>query len=187
MLWWPNEIPELAYGRVLLRRPHQGDVEAVYKGCRDSEVPRFTTIPDDYTILHAQDYVDRVQTSIDIQRELPFVIEFDGTFAGTISLHSINQRNNFAEIGYWIDKDIRGKGVGTTAVKVITNYAIQTIGFKRIEALVDSENIYSQKLLLSAGYAKEGLLRERSTKDSGLQVDMVMLAATSSTWTGLEP
>jgi RimJ/RimL family protein N-acetyltransferase len=186
MLWWPNEIPELAYGRVLLRRPHQGDVEEIYKGSRDPDVPKFTNIPIDYTILHAQDYVDRVQTSLDIQRELPFVIEFGGVFAGTISLHSINQKNNFAEIGYWIDKNLRGKGVGTTAVKVLTDYAIQTIGFKRIEALVESENIYSQKLLISAGFEKEGLLKERSTKDSGLQVDMVMLAATSGSWIGLE-
>ena len=186
MLWWPREIPELAYGRVLLRRPHQSDVEEIYKGCRDSEVPRFTTIPIDYTILHAQDYVDRVQTSLDIQRELPFVIEFGGEFAGTISLHSLNQKNYFAEIGYWVEANLRSKGIGTTAVRILTNYAIQTIGFKRIEALVDSENIYSQKLLLSAGFEKEGLLKARFTKENGEQVDMVMLAATAANWIGLE-
>ena len=186
MLWWPNEIPELAYGRVLLRRPNQGDVEEIYKGARDAEVPRFTTIPIDYTILHAQDYVDRVQTSLDIQRELPFVIEFGGVFAGTISLHSINQKNHFAEIGYWVEKNLRHKGIGTTAVKLLTDFGFQTIGFKRIEALVNSENIYSQKLLVSASYEKEGLLKSRSTKESGEQVDMVMLAATTSDWKGLE-
>ena len=186
MLWWPSEIPELQFGRIILRRPHQGDVEEIYKGARDPEVPRFTTIPLDYTILHAQDYVDRVQTSLDIQRELPFVIEFGGSFAGTISLHTINTRNHCAEIGYWIERNSRNKGIGTTAVKLLTDYALTTIGFKRIEALVEADNVYSQKLLVSAGYEKEGLLKSKSTKEDGTQVDMVMLAAVSSMWKELE-
>ena len=61
-----------------------------------------------------------------------------------------------------------------------------TIGFKRIEALVEADNFNSQKLLVSAGYEKEGLLKSKSTKEVGTQVDMVMLAAVSSMWKELE-
>ena len=81
---------------------------------------------------------------------------------------------------------MRGKGIGTIAAKIITDYGIQTLGFRRIEALVDTDNFASQKLLLSAGYVKEGILASKVTREDGTQIDMVALATTADSWTPLE-
>lgn len=190
MIWWPTEIPTLQYGRLTLRRAIQDDVQPILEACQDPLIPRFTTVPSDYTILHAQNFVDRTQESLELERELPFVITFDVAegekFAGVISLHTINTHNHCAEIGYWMHPDMRGQGIATTAAKLITNLGITSIGFRRIEGVVDVENIASQKLLLKAGYEREGVLKKKVTREDGSQLDMAMLAVTADTWKELE-
>lgn len=189
MIWWPSEIPTLQYGRHTLRPPVESDVNAIYLACQDPLIPRFTTIPVTYTISHALDFVQRVPASIELQREIPFVIEFgvgdEKEFAGVISLHTISIDNNRAELGYWMDSAMRGKGIATMAAKMITGYGFDTLGFKRIEASVDLDNTVSQKLLISAGYEREGILRQRVTRSSGEQIDMVIFAALDKSWTRL--
>ena len=190
MIWWPNEIPTLQYGRVTLRRPVQGDVEPIFEACQDPLIPRYTTVPSDYTILHAQNFVDRTQESLELERELPFVISFDASdgmrFAGVVSLHTINTHNHCAEIGYWMHPSMRGQGIATTAAKMITNLGITSIGFRRIEGVVDTDNIASQTLLIKAGFEREGVLKKKVTREDGSQIDMVVLAATSDTWNEME-
>lgn len=189
MIWWPSEVPTLQYGRYTLRPPNDGDVNAIYLACQDPLIPRFTTVPATYTLSHALDYVQRVPASIELQREIPFLIEFgvgdEKEFAGVISLHTISIDNHRAEIGYWMDTAMRGKGIAKMAVKIITGYGFDTLGFKRIEAAVDFENITSQRLLTSAGYEREGVLRQRVTRSSGNQIDMVIFSALSQSWVRL--
>ena len=124
------------------------------------------------------------------RRELRFVIEYgngaDAKFAGVISLHTINIKNHTAEIGYWLEKSMRGQGIGTIAAKMITDYGLRTIGFRRIDGLADVENAASQKLLTTAGFQKEGILRNKVTRDDGRQIDMALFATTDTTWTPLE-
>lgn len=186
MIWWPSEIPTLQYGRYTLRAPRDSDVTSIFEACQDPLIPGFTTVPANYTMAHALDYVQRVPASIELQRELPFVIEFgvgdEKEFAGVISFHTISIDNHRAEIGYWMHKPMRGKGIGTMATKMITGYGFDTLGFKRIEAAVDLDNIASQKLLTSAGYQREGIQQQRVTRSNGDQIDMVMLAAINQSW-----
>jgi RimJ/RimL family protein N-acetyltransferase len=186
MIWWPTEIPTLTRGLINLRKPELKDTQAVFDGCQDPLIPRFTAISADYSMAHALDYVQRVDASLRTQRELPLVIEHgngdDRKFAGTISFHSISPKNSVGEIGYWMSESMRGKSIATTAVRMLTDYGFTTIGFKRIEAMVDVENIASIKLLTSAGYQREGLLRKKISRDDGRQVDMYLFAAIPEEW-----
>jgi ribosomal-protein-alanine N-acetyltransferase len=186
MIWWPSEVPTLTRGLINLRKPESKDTQAVFEGCQDPLIPRFTAISADYSMAHALDYVQRVDASLRTQRELPLVIEYgngdDRKFAGTISFHSISVKNSVGEIGYWMTESMRGKSIATTAVRILTDYGFRTIGFKRIEALVDVENIASTRLLSSAGYQREGLLRRKISRDDGRQVDMYLFAALPDEW-----
>jgi [ribosomal protein S5]-alanine N-acetyltransferase len=186
MIWWPTEVPTLTRGLVTLRKPELKDTQAVFDGCQDPLIPRFTAISANYSMAHALDYVQRVDASLRTQRELPLVIEYgngeDRKFAGTISFHSISVKNSVGEIGYWMSESMRGKSIATTAVRMLTDYGFATIGFKRVEAMVDIENIASTKLLASAGYQREGLLRKKISRDDGRQVDMYLFAAIPEEW-----
>ena len=84
-----------------------------------------------------------------------------------------------------MDEKMRGKGIATMATKILTGYGLDTLGFKRIEAAVDLENSTSQKLLISAGYEREGVLRQRVTRSNGNQIDMVIFAALNQSWVRL--
>ena len=186
MIWWPTEVPTLTRGLITLRKPEIKDTQAVFDGCQDPLIPRFTAISANYSMAHALDYVQRVDASLRTQRELPLVIEYgngdDRKFAGTISFHSISVKNSVGEIGYWMSESMRGKSIATTAVRMLTDYGFATIGFKRVEAMVDIENIASTKLLASAGYQREGLLRKKISRDDGRQVDMYLFAAIPEEW-----
>lgn len=190
MIWWPGEIPTLQYGRISLRPPAESDVQKIFEACQDPLIPRFTTVPAEYTMAHALDYVQRVPASLELHREFPFIIEFgagdEKVFSGVISFHTISLENSRAEVGYWVDAPMRGKGIGTIATKIITNYGFRTMGFRRIEAAVDIDNTASQKLLISAGYSKEGVLAQRVTRSDGTQIDMVELAALADQWDPLD-
>jgi RimJ/RimL family protein N-acetyltransferase len=189
MIWWPAEIPTLHHGLVTLRPSVERDIDPIYNACQDPLIPAFTTVPTHYTIDHAIDFVRSDLFNFAERRELRFVIDYgngnDIKFAGVISLHTINIKNHCAEIGYWMEKSMRGKGIGTTAAKMITDYGLRTLGFRRIDGLADVDNGASQKLLMSAGYVKEGILRNKVTRDDGRQIDMALFATTDSTWSPL--
>ena len=190
MIWWPSEIPTLQYGLVTLRPSAEKDIDSIFNACQDPLIPAFTTVPANYTLDHAIDFVRSDPFSFSERRELRFVIDYgngdDAEFAGVISLHTINIKNHTAEIGYWMEKSMRGKGIGTIAAKMITDYGFRSLGFRRIDGLADVENAASQKLLTSAGFQKEGILRNKVTRDDGRQIDMALFATTDITWKPLD-
>jgi RimJ/RimL family protein N-acetyltransferase len=190
MIWWPTEIPTLQYGLVTLRPSEEKDIDSIFNACQDPLIPAFTTLPAAYTIDHAIDFVRSDPFSFAERREFRFVVDYgngdDVKFAGVISLHTINIKNHTAEIGYWLEKSMRGKGIGTIAAKMITDYGFRTLGFRRIDGLADVDNTASQKLLTSAGYQKEGILRNKVTRDDGRQIDMALFATTDSSWKPLD-
>ena len=190
MIWWPTEIPTLKYGLITLRPSAEKDIDFIFNACQDPLIPAFTTVPANYTIDHAIDFVRSDPFNFSERRELRFVIDYgngdDAQFAGVISLHTINIKNHTAEIGYWMEKSMRGKGIGTIAAKMITDYGFRSLGFRRIDGLADVENAASQKLLTSAGFQKEGILRNKVTRDDGRQIDMALFASTDITWKPLD-
>ena len=103
---------------------------------------------------------------------------YSNGFAGVISLHSIDLPNHRAEIGYWLAKEARGMRVGTNAAVAITEYGLMTMGFNRIDGIVNVANEPSKKMLLNAGYEYEGIMKKYATRPDGTQIDMALFAAT---------
>lgn len=188
MIWWPNEITTLTHGLITLRPSAESDIDSIFQACQDPIISAYTTVPSLYTLDHAIEFVRSDPFSFAERRELRFVIDYgngaDKEFAGVISLHTINIHNHTAEIGYWIDKNQRGKGIGTIAARMITDLGLREIGFRRIDGLVDVDNLASQRLLVSAGYQKEGILRNKVTREDGSQIDMAVFAVTDTSWEG---
>jgi RimJ/RimL family protein N-acetyltransferase len=191
MIWWPSEIPTLTYGLLTLRPSNESDINDIFNACQDPLIPKFTTVPSGYTIDHAIEFVRSDPFSFTERRELRFVMEHgnggDKKFAGVVSLHTINIKNHTAEIGYWMEKSMRGKAIATTATMMITDYGFATLGFRRIDGLVDVDNEASQKVLMKAGFEREGILRNKVTREDGRQIDMALFATTNTAWKPLNP
>ena len=191
MIWWPSEVPTLTYGTLTLRPSRESDIESIYQACQDPLISHFTTVPANYTLEHAQSFVRQLDPEgLQNKREIRFIIESSQGatpgLAGVISFHSPNFNNKVAEIGYWIAKEYRGKSIGTTAVKVLTNFGFETMGWNRIEAMIDHDNEASKKVVTRAGYEYEGLLRQRVIRANGDVIDMDLYAVLQTNWQGLQ-
>jgi len=207
MIWWPEEIPTLKSDTLTMRPMRPSDAEDIYRAVQDPEIPKFTTLPADYPIDLAIEFANtRAAASFVNKTELVFVIEdsrlenssastststsdsksanlasgypYSNGFAGVMSLHTIDIPNHRAEIGYWLAKEARGQGICTKAAELITEYGLMTIGFKRIDGIVDVRNEPSKAALLKAGYEFEGIMKSYVTRRDGSQLDMALFAAT---------
>ena len=189
MVWWPESIPTLNVGTTTLRPMRATDAEDIYKAVQDPIIPKFTTLPEKYPIELAIEFATTRNVNSHLNKtELVFVMEdsalkssdypYSNGFAGVISLHSINIPNHRAEIGYWMAKEARGKGIGTRSASMITEYGLMTMGFNRIDGIVDLRNEPSKQLLLNAGYEFEGIMKKYVTRSDGSQLDMALFAAT---------
>jgi len=190
MIWWPSEVPTLTYGTLTLRPSRESDIESIYQACQDPLISHFTTVPANYTLEHAQSFVRELDPEgLQSKREIRFIIESSQGaspgLAGVISFHSLNFNNKVAEIGYWIAKEYRGKSIGTNAVKVLTNFGFETMGWNRIEAMIDHDNEASKKVVSRAGYEHEGLMRQRVIRANGDVIDMDLYAVLQKNWQGL--
>jgi RimJ/RimL family protein N-acetyltransferase len=203
MIWWPSEVPTIQYGQFTLRPLSEADIDPIYQSCQDPLIPQFTTVPSPYTLELAEAFVRTrapqlfeerkaihwvLTTSKEVSPEAlkkisPEALKVNGeTFIGPFSIHAIEEHNHIGEVGYWINKSIRGHGYAAIGVKMITSHAFETLGFRRLAGIVDYDNVASKKVLISAGYEHEGLMKSRVTRADGNQIDMDLFAATLDTW-----
>jgi RimJ/RimL family protein N-acetyltransferase len=83
-------------------------------------------------------------------------------------------RDGVSEIGYWSAADFRGRGLMTEALVVLSRWAFDEVGLRRLELRVDPRNTASRRLGERAGFRVEGTLRQRSLH-RGRPVDDVVL------------
>lgn len=104
------------------------------------------------------------------------VTDTDDTIIGLVSITSINQLNQSGTFHIMIgDKDNRGKGAGSFAVKEILKHAFYNLNLRRIELDVLSTNIAAQKLYEKCGFVREGIKRKAVYKQ-GKFIDMYSYA-----------
>jgi len=63
-------------------------------------------------------------------------------------------------VGYWVDRRRNGRGLATTALADVVEFAFGEAGLHRLEAGTLPDNIPSQRVLEKNGFEKFGLARE---------------------------
>lgn len=64
-----------------------------------------------------------------------------------------------AGLGYWLVPAARGRRLGTSMLRLVSEWALRELTILRLEAWVAPDNLPSQRVLLGAGFAHEGRLR----------------------------
>jgi ribosomal-protein-serine acetyltransferase len=80
--------------------------------------------------------------------------------AGVCGFNSVNFANSYADIGYWLDAPLQGKGIVTRCVKFLIDYAFHQRKLHRIEIRCMEKNYKSRKIIESLGAKYEGTKRE---------------------------
>jgi RimJ/RimL family protein N-acetyltransferase len=96
-------------------------------------------------------------------------------FLGHVMLHTIDHKNQRAEVGYWLVPSARGQGRGGTAVSLLVDWAFERLALHRIEITTTTDNTAAQALAASLGFTREGVMRGRNF-ERGRHVDIVLLA-----------
>ena len=90
---------------------------------------------------------------------LIYAVMMENKIVGIVDLHAINQDKN-AEIGYWVDQDMQGKGIATNATKIIIKEGFEKLNLQRIGLRCAVENTKSSAIPKRLGFTKEGVLRQ---------------------------
>jgi [ribosomal protein S5]-alanine N-acetyltransferase len=101
-------------------------------------------------------------------RSMPFVVTYDGRLAGQVTVSGIT-RGAFdsATVGYWVDRQVAGRGVMPTALALVVDHCLGPGGLHRVEADVRPENAASLRVVRKLGFHEEGLHRRLLFIDGG--------------------
>lgn len=93
-------------------------------------------------------------------RVIPWAVTYDGQFVGQLTVGGIAFGSlRSAYIGYWIDRDVAGKGIMPTAVAMALDYCFDQLRLHRVEIHIRPENAASRRVVEKLGIPEEGLRR----------------------------
>lgn len=118
---------ELSDGVVELRCPVAADVAAITEACQDPAVQEWTTIPSPYAREHAVGFVEgMVAEGWAEGRVLTWAVHEGGRLAGMIGFEM--RPPHAAEIGFWLARHARGRGVIDRAVTLVLDHGFDPAG-----------------------------------------------------------
>lgn len=174
-----NVFPVLTTERLVLRRFQPDDIESVYKGLSHPEVIRHYGVS--YDSLEATQ--EQMNWFAAIEKEETGIWwavcnKQDQTFLGAIGFNNRSKEHRKIEIGYWLLLEHWGSGIITEAGRAACDYASQEMSVHRIEAVVETENGNSKKVMAHLGFEFEGVMRDCEIKD-GRFISLEMYAKLS--------
>jgi RimJ/RimL family protein N-acetyltransferase len=163
---------ELRDGDLVLRPWTEDDVDAIVAACQDPEISRWIPfVPRPYGRDDAETYLRGCLESGD--ERYPFAITDETTRR---LLGSIDLRLNHlyrGHVGYWVAAEARGRGVCTSALRLVSRMALDDLDVQRMELITDPDNVASQRVAEKVGYRREGVLRAHLRHPDGRIRDSV--------------
>lgn len=130
-----------------LRKCLIDDCDTLYKWSNDPTVRinAFNTSPIPY-----EEHLEWFEKSLKNEKRKIFICIDNDIKVGQIR---IDIENNIATISYTVDKDARGKGIGTEMLKLLyKNIKFNDIQIEKLKGIVKKENIASKKAFLNNDY-----------------------------------
>ncbi len=101
---------------------------------------------------------------------------------GGVNLFALDWHSRRGEIGIWLRREARGRGVGSGAVRLLLDWAFTSLELARIEMTTIPENEQLPRLADRLGFAREGVLRSRNL-ERGRRVDIIFYGLLRDEWT----
>ncbi len=137
-LRFPDTVPTLSTGTLCLRELTEDDVPAWFERASDPES----------AVLAG----DPIPESIEMGVRWAIVPEGSTDSVGTIGLDITSREKRTAELGIVIGRAHWGKGIGTSAARLVTGYAFGALGLAEIRAEALQRNLASRHLLEKVGF-----------------------------------
>jgi ribosomal-protein-alanine N-acetyltransferase len=173
----PLPDPPLTDGTIALREKTEADVPALVAAVQDPLIPRYTRVPSPYGEREAGDFIVEQRRRREAGTELSLLVVDPGSDAllGSVGAR-VDRENARAEIGYWVAREARGRGVASRAVVLLGTWLFQSLQLARLQIHTETENLASQRVAERAGFTREGVLRSYELI-KGRPIDVVMFSA----------
>ncbi len=87
----------------------------------------------------------------------PFAVEVDGVFVGQVTVNNVVRGSaQLASVGYWLDREVAGRGVMPLAVALVVDHCFGPLGLHRIEVAIRPENSNSLRVVEKLGIRECG-------------------------------
>ena len=103
-----------------------------------------------------------------------FVVDVDGTAVGSAGLFGLDPLARHAEAGISLVAEVRGRGVGTSALRQLVEFGFVRLNLRRIHLEVIASNLAAIRCYEKAGFVVEGRLREHAWVRGGYE-DIVLM------------
>jgi [ribosomal protein S5]-alanine N-acetyltransferase len=171
--------------RLLLRRFEFTDANDMFKNwANDYEVTKFLAWKPHENIEVTKEIVKQWINEYENNNTYNWAIELKeiGEVIGGISLVKLDEKYYSCEIGYCMARKHWGKGIMSESLKVVIDYLFLEVGFNRIVAKHDTNNIASGKVMVKSGMQYEGTLRQVKLRDNKEFYDLALYAILKDDW-----
>ena len=160
-----RHFPQLETDRLILREMTLGDVEFYFRHSNNEKVVEGSCFPGPKTLEAAKEELELYcirPFKDDKGIRWGIVRKGNEELIGTCGYYYWNKTSRRADIGYDLDPAHWGEGIMTEALSAALRYGFEEMGLNRVQAVIDSENVKSIKLVERLGFKKEGVLRQNS-------------------------
>ncbi|MCW3096396.1 MAG: acetyltransferase, family [Chthonomonadaceae bacterium] len=160
--------------QTILRPPQESDKQDRLAWGRDAEFRRMVggdprTLPS-LNAAEVEAWYGRV-----VQEPYHWIIEAEGRCIGTARLHAIDPENRRAKYAIGIfAPELRGRGLGTEATRLVLAYAFDVLSLHRVELRVLAFNARAIACYERCGFVREGVEREGAWIGGQWQSDVLM-------------
>jgi ribosomal-protein-alanine N-acetyltransferase len=139
------------------------DAPAIYFLRSDETVLRFIGKEPATSLNEAEEFIQRINTSIDNNETIMWAVSLvddPATAIGTICYWRIQPENYRAEIGYVLHPAYWRKGIMKESLQRVIQYGFENMKLHSIEARISAGNVASAAILAATGFVKEAHLKE---------------------------
>lgn len=165
---------------IRLRAIQDADWEGHYFNRFDTPARRLLecTVELPPTIAEAKNFVETYADFSTDNRRIMFAIENrNAENVGGVNLNSIDEKNGTFSIGIQIDRDHRGKGYGTRAMRILLKYAFMERRLNKFNDYVLEGNVGSTNMMIKLGCQQEGV-RRKVIYTNGEYKDLILFGLT---------
>ncbi|MCA0987159.1 GNAT family N-acetyltransferase [Guptibacillus algicola] len=156
-----NEFPVIETERLVLREVTSKDAPDMLVYLSDPDVVKHMGLEPFQSIDDALDEIKWYKSIYEEDTGVRWVLSLKSTekVIGSCGFLNRHPKHKRAEIGFELSKDFWGKGYASEALEAVVAYGYHELELERIEALIEPDNLPSQKLVEKHGFMKEGVLR----------------------------
>jgi len=182
-----GEFPQLITDRLILRQMTLYDVEFYFSHFNNDKIVEGCCFLGPKNLEAAKEELELYCIkSFQENRGIRWGIvrKGDNELIGTCGYYDWNKTAHRAEIGYDLEPSYWGQGIMTEALLAMLEYGFGRMGLNRVQAIIDSKNARSMKLVRRLGFKKEGVLRQNSYFKGQFRDD-VCFSLLKGEWTNL--